>query len=46
VLNHPAVSVAIPGAKTPTQVEANAAASMRSLLSGEDLQLIQEAAPL
>jgi len=29
VLLHPAVSVAIPGAKTPEQVEANAAASVR-----------------
>ncbi|MDQ3922516.1 MAG: aldo/keto reductase [Actinomycetota bacterium] len=46
VLNHPAVSVAIPGAKTPMQVEANAAASVRPLLSGEDLRFIQEAAPL
>ena len=46
VLNHPAVSVAIPGAKTPVQVEANAAASVRPLLSGEDLRFIQEAAPL
>ncbi len=46
VLNHPAVSVAIPGAKTPVQVEANAAASVRPLLSEEDLRFIQEAAPL
>ncbi len=46
VLYHPAVSVAIPGAKAPAQVEANAAASVHSLLSGEDLQLIQEAASL
>ena len=46
VLNHPAVSVSIPGAKTPVQVEANAAASVRPLLSGEDLRFIQEAAPL
>ncbi len=46
VLNHPAVSVAIPGAKTPAQVEANAAASSRPLLSGEDLRLIREVAPL
>jgi aryl-alcohol dehydrogenase-like predicted oxidoreductase len=46
VLNHPTVSVAIPGAKTPVQVEANAAASVRPLLSGEDLRFIQEAAPL
>ena len=46
VLNHPAVSVAIPGAKTTAQVEANAAASVRPLLSGEDLRFIQEVAPL
>ncbi len=46
VLNHRAVSVAIPGAKTPAQVEANGAASVRPLLSGEDLQLIQAAASL
>ena len=46
VLAHPAVSVAIPGAKTPAQVEANAAASSRPLLSGEDLRLIREVAPL
>lgn len=41
-INHPAVSVAIPGAKNPAQVEANAAASVRPLLSEEDLRLIQE----
>ena len=46
VLNHPAVSVAIPGAKTPEQVEANAAASVRPLLSEEDLRVIREAAPV
>ncbi len=46
VLNHPAVSVAIPGAKTPAQVEANAAASARPLLSEKDLGLIQEVSPL
>jgi myo-inositol catabolism protein IolS len=46
VLNHPAVSVAIPGAKRPAQVEANAAASVRPLLSEEDLQLIEEVSPL
>ena len=46
VLGHPAVSVAIPGAKTPAQVEANAAASTRPLLSDEDLRVIREAAPL
>jgi myo-inositol catabolism protein IolS len=45
VLNDPAVSVAIPGAKTPAQVESNAAASVRPLLS-EDLRLIQEVSPL
>ncbi|MDQ3862322.1 MAG: aldo/keto reductase, partial [Actinomycetota bacterium] len=46
VLGHPAVSVAIPGAKTPAQVEANAAASARPLLSEKDLGLIQEVSPL
>ncbi len=45
VLNHPAVSVAIPGAKTPEQVEANAAASVRPLLSDDEVRLIDEAAP-
>jgi myo-inositol catabolism protein IolS len=44
VLNHPAVSAAIPGAKTREQVEANAGASVRPLLSEEDLQLINEVA--
>jgi aryl-alcohol dehydrogenase-like predicted oxidoreductase len=46
VLSHEAVSVAIPGAKTPAQVEANAAASARPLLSQEDLRLIHEVSPL
>jgi aryl-alcohol dehydrogenase-like predicted oxidoreductase len=46
VLSHPAVSVAIPGAKTPAQVESNAAASARPLLSEEDLGLIREVSPL
>jgi myo-inositol catabolism protein IolS len=46
VLCHGAVFVAIPGAKTPEQVEANAAASVRPLLSEEDLWLIREVAPL
>jgi myo-inositol catabolism protein IolS len=45
VLNHPAVSVAIPGAKTPEQVEANVAASTRPLLSDEELRLINEVSP-
>jgi myo-inositol catabolism protein IolS len=46
VLSHEAVSVAIPGAKTPEQVEANAAASVRPLLSEEEVQLIDEVSPL
>ena len=46
VLAHPAVSVAISGAKTPAQVEANAAASVRPLLSEEDLRLVQYVSPL
>jgi aryl-alcohol dehydrogenase-like predicted oxidoreductase len=45
VLTHPAVSVAIPGAKTPAQVEANAAASVRPLLREEDIQRIDAVAP-
>jgi aryl-alcohol dehydrogenase-like predicted oxidoreductase len=45
VLSHPAVTVAIPGAKTPAQVEANAAASVRPLLSQEELQLVDKIAP-
>ena len=45
VLSHPVVSVAIPGGKTPEQVEANAAASRRPLLSEEAMRLIDEVAP-
>ena len=45
VLGHPAVSAAIPGGKTPEQVEANAAASARPLLSDEARRLIDEVAP-
>jgi myo-inositol catabolism protein IolS len=45
VLSHPAVSVAIPGAKTPAQVEANATASVRPLLTEAELQRINEIAP-
>lgn len=46
VLNHPAVSVAIPGAKTSLQSEQNVLASVRPLLSEEEVQLINEIAPL
>jgi myo-inositol catabolism protein IolS len=46
VLNHSAVSVAIPGAKTVEQVNANAAASIRPLLSSDDLRLIDEVVPV
>jgi aryl-alcohol dehydrogenase-like predicted oxidoreductase len=46
VLSHPAVSTAIPGGKTPQQVAANAAASVRPLLSTEELQLIDQVAPM
>ena len=46
VLSHPAVSVAIPGAKTPQQVEENASASVRPLLSEEELHFIRKAAPI
>lgn len=41
VLNHPAVSVAIPGGKTPRQVEQNVAASTWPLLTNEDVRLIE-----
>lgn len=46
VLDHPAVSVAIPGAKTPEQVEANVAASIRPLLSEEARRHINDVAPV
>lgn len=46
VLSHEAVSVAIPGAKTPLQVEQNASASVSPLLADEDLRLIDEVSPL
>lgn len=46
VLSHPAVSAAIPGGKTPQQVEENASASVRPLLSEEELSIIHEAAPI
>lgn len=45
VLNHPAVSVAIPGGKTPEQVEENAAASTRPLLNEEELSAIDQISP-
>jgi aryl-alcohol dehydrogenase-like predicted oxidoreductase len=45
VLTHPAVSVAIPGAKTPAQVAENAGASVRPLLSKEELELIEQVSP-
>ena len=45
VLNHPAISAAIPGGKTAEQVVANAAASARPLLSDDELRLIDEVAP-
>ena len=43
-IHHPAVSVAIPGAKTPEQIEANARATEVGL-SEEDLRAIAEVAP-
>jgi myo-inositol catabolism protein IolS len=44
VLQHPAVSTAIPGAKNPEQVEQNArAAEVR--LSDDDRRLIDDVAP-
>ncbi|MEN1937848.1 aldo/keto reductase [Paenibacillus sp. 102] len=42
VLSHPAVSVAIPGAKTANQSVENAAASVRPLLLEEELAYIQD----
>ena len=45
VLDHPAVSTAIPGAKSPEQVALNAAASVRPLLSAQERQRIDEVAP-
>jgi aryl-alcohol dehydrogenase-like predicted oxidoreductase len=44
VLNHPAVSTTIPGAKTPQQMEQNAAAA-DVRLSAEDFRLIDDVAP-
>lgn len=41
VLNHPAVSVAIPGGKTPEQVEQNVRASARPLLDEQDIDQIE-----
>lgn len=41
VLNHPAVSVAIPGGKTPAQIEQNVAASTRPLLTEADRAVIE-----
>ncbi|WP_027481361.1 aldo/keto reductase [Deinococcus pimensis] len=43
VLDHPAVSVAIPGGKTPEQVEQNVRASTRPLLTEEERHVIEEA---
>ncbi|NBD24628.1 aldo/keto reductase [Paenibacillus glycinis] len=42
VLNHPAVSVAIPGAKTAKQAASNALASTRPLLSADDARRIDQ----
>jgi myo-inositol catabolism protein IolS len=44
VLSNPTVSVAIPGGKTAAQVEQNVAASVRPLLSDEELSRISEIA--
>ncbi|PFF15401.1 hypothetical protein CN975_11680 [Bacillus cereus] len=40
VLSHPAVSVVIPGAKTGTQAQENANASVRPILSDKELNYI------
>ncbi|KJK14006.1 hypothetical protein UB45_00025 [Terrabacter sp. 28] len=45
VLDHPAVSSAIPGGKTPEQVAANAAASAIPPLTDAERQLIDDIAP-
>ncbi|ACT03139.1 aldo/keto reductase [Paenibacillus sp. JDR-2] len=42
VLNHPAVSVAIPGAKTAEQAAQNVSASVRPLLSEDDWKIIEQ----
>ncbi|SFI41481.1 Predicted oxidoreductase [Paenibacillus sp. UNC496MF] len=42
VLNHPAVSVAIPGAKTAEQAAQNVSASARPLLSEDDVRIIDQ----
>ncbi|MGG5254409.1 aldo/keto reductase [Neobacillus sp. SM06] len=42
VLSHPAISTAIPGAKTDKQVEENALASIRPLLTNEESDFIQQ----
>jgi aryl-alcohol dehydrogenase-like predicted oxidoreductase len=46
VLSHPAVSVAIPGAKTTVQVEQNVGASVRPLLYEEEIRYINEICPV
>jgi myo-inositol catabolism protein IolS len=45
VLSHPAISVAIPGAKSPEQVEENVAASVRPLLSDVERKRVDEVSP-
>ncbi len=46
VLSHPAISCAIPGAKTIEQVEANVAAAMLPPLSATERRLIDEIIPV
>ncbi|MDQ6693443.1 MAG: aldo/keto reductase [Chloroflexota bacterium] len=46
VLSHPAVSAAIPGAKTMQQVEDNASGPVRPLMSDDELRVIKEVAPM
>ncbi|TKH97427.1 aldo/keto reductase, partial [Bacillus wiedmannii] len=41
ILTHPAVSVVIPGAKTEKQAQENANASVRPILSDEEISYIQ-----
>lgn len=45
VLSHPAVSVVIPGARRPSQIEDNASASDAASLSEDELRRIREIVP-
>ncbi len=45
-LAHPAVSVVIPGAKNPKQVEANVSAGLLPFLTTEDLRKLETVTPV